>query len=91
MKSIPGVLERAEKSGDTVIKHIADYIRSDERTHVRHGQKIIKTMTDLDMPTLVLETRKAFTSCLITLGVIPANGDSGFVLSREDIEKFIGE
>jgi hypothetical protein len=91
MKSIPGVVERAEQCGDTIIQHIADYIRSDERTHVRNGQKIIKTMTDLDMPALVLETRKAFTSCLITLGVIPANGDSGFVLSREDIEKYIGE
>jgi hypothetical protein len=91
MKNIPGVLERAGKAGDQLITHIADYIRSDERTHVRNGQKIIKTMTDLDMPTLELKTRQAFTQCLVTLGVIQPNGDPGFTISREDVEKFIGE
>lgn len=91
MKNIPGVLARAHERGDTVIQHIADYIRSDERTHVRNGQKIIKTMTDMDMPTLELRTRQAFTECLVTLGVIQPNGDPGFVISREDVERFIGE
>lgn len=90
MKTIAGVIERAREHGDTVLVHIADYIRSDERTHVRNGQKIIKAMTDLDNQTLELKTRQAFTKCLVALGAIKP-GEEGFVISREDVERFIGE
>jgi hypothetical protein len=90
MKNIGGIIDRAKEHGDTVLGHVADYIRSDERTHVRNGQKILKTMTTLDNPTLELRTREVFTECLVGLGVIKA-GEPGFVISREDVERFIGE
>ncbi len=90
MKTISGLFGRAEEHGDRVITHIADFIRSDERTHVRNGQKILKAMTTLDNPTLELRTREEFTKCLIGLGVINDSRE-GFVISREDVERFIGE
>ena len=91
MKSIPGLVAGAHARGDTLVAHVADFIRSDERTHVRSGQRILAAMTTLDMPSLVLETRKAFTACLVQLGAIPAGGDAGFILSREEIERLVGE
>ena len=91
MKNIPKILAGAETAGDQLITHIADFIRSDERTHVRAGQKIIKTMTDLDMPALELKTRQAFTGCLVTLGAIPANTNPEWAVSRADIERLVGE
>jgi len=90
MKGIGGTIDRAREHGDTVLAHVADFIRSDERTHVRNGQKILKTMTTLDNPTLELRTREVFTECLIGLGVVKP-GEPGFVISREDVERFIGE
>ncbi len=90
MKTIAGLMGRAQEHGDAVLTHIADFIRSDERTHVRNGQKILKAMTTLDNPTLELRTREEFTKCLLALGVIKDSRE-GFVISREDVERFIGE
>ena len=70
--------------------HIGDFIRSDERTHVRKGQGIIKIMTDKTMQDLELRTRELFTECLVSLGAVKPDGDL-FVISREDLEHYIGE
>jgi len=91
MKSIPGMIANAQKHGDGLLSHVSDFIRSDERTHVRNGQRILAIATSLDLPALVLETRKAFTRCLVELGAIETGGDPGFILSREDIEHLVGE
>jgi hypothetical protein len=90
LKTINGLIEEARKRNDYVVAHISDYIRSDERTHVRNGQHVIKVMTDLGMQELELRTRELFTECLVSLGAIKPDGDL-FTLSREDIERFIGE
>jgi hypothetical protein len=90
MKGIGGIIERAHENGDTVLAHIAEFIRSDERTHVRNGQKILKAMTILDNPTLELRTREAFTKCLVELGAVKQDLP-GFLVTREDIERFVGE
>jgi hypothetical protein len=42
------------------------------------------------MQDLELRTRELFTECLVSLGAIKPDGDL-FTLSREDIERFIGE
>jgi hypothetical protein len=39
---------------------------------------------------LELKTRELFTECLVALGAIAAEGDA-FILSREEIEKLVGE
>ncbi len=70
--------------------HISDFIRADERTHVRKGQHIIQVMTDLEMKDLQQRTRELFTECLVSLGAIKPNMDA-FVLSREELERLIGE
>ena len=74
-----------------MVAHIADFIRADERTHVKKGQGILKHMTDLSMQDLELKTRELFTECLAGLddsvwksGAIP-------LLTREEIEKLVGE
>jgi len=90
MKTVGPLIERARERQDDLLVHIADFIRSDERTHVRQGQHILKQMTDLDMPTLDRRTREAFTHCLRGLGAITSD-DPGWVLSRADIEKLVGE
>ena len=90
MKSIGPLIERAQAEGDALLAHVADYIRSDERTHVRKGQHIIKQMTTLDMPSLERRTREAFTECLVGIGAISPDGP-GFILTREEIEKYVGE
>ena len=90
MKGIGGIIDRAHEHGDTVVAHIGEFIRSDERTHVRSGQKILKVMTALDNPTLELRTREAFTKCLVELGAVKQDLP-GFLVSREDIERFVGE
>ncbi len=90
LKTINGLIEEARRRNDYVVAHISDYIRSDERTHVRNGQHIIRVMTDLGMQELELRTRELFTECLVSLGAVKPDGDL-FTLTREDIERFIGE
>lgn len=90
MKTISGFIDEARDRNDALLVHIADFIRSDERTHVKKGQHIISVMTDLGMQDLELKTRDLFTECLVSLGAWRRDMDL-FTMSREDIEKFIGE
>jgi hypothetical protein len=90
LKTIGQLIEEARKRNDSVLAHISDFIRSDERTHVRNGQHILKVMTDLGMQDLELRTRELFTECLVSLGALPPGGTFG-TLSREEIEHYIGE
>ncbi len=91
MKTIGGLIDRARERDDSLVAHLADFIRADERTHVRKGQQILRSMTDMSMQDLELKTRELFTECLIGLGAIPAEGESLQVLSREEIERLVGE
>ena len=91
LKTISRLVEEADRRGDSMVAHIADYIRADERTHVKKGQGILKHMTDLSMQDLELKTRELFSECLAGLddsvwksGAIP-------LLTREEIEKLVGE
>ena len=90
IKTINDLIDTARNNDDRVLAHISDFIRSDERTHVRKGQSIIKIMTDKSMQDLELRTRELFTECLVSLGAIKPDGDL-FVISREDLEHYIGE
>ena len=90
LKTIGGLIEHARNKNDSVLAHISDFIRSDERTHVRKGQHIIHCMTDMGMQDLELRTRELFTECLVSLGAFRKDMDI-FTLSREEIEKYIGE
>jgi hypothetical protein len=90
LKTIGGLIEHARAKNDTVLAHISDYIRSDERTHVRKGQHILKCMTNLGMQDLEMRTRELFTECLVSLGAVKKDSDI-FTLTREEIEKYIGE
>ncbi|MCB9781365.1 MAG: hypothetical protein H6751_00155 [Candidatus Omnitrophica bacterium] len=90
LKTIGGFIKDAEKRNDRVLYHVADFIRSDERTHVRKGQDIIRVMTDMGMQDLELRTRELFTECLVSLGAITKDMDV-FTVSREDLEELIGE
>jgi len=90
LKTIGGLIDEARSRDDTVLVHISDYVRADERTHVRKGQHILKVMTDLGMQELELRTRELFTECLVNLGALPPGGSFG-TLSREEIEHYIGE
>ncbi len=90
LKTIGSLIDEARLRDDSVIAHISDFIRADERTHVRKGQHILKVMTDLGMPELELRTRELFTECLVNLGALPKGGTFG-TLTREDIERYIGE
>jgi hypothetical protein len=90
LKTIGALIKEAGDRNDALLVHISDFIRSDERTHVRKGQHILDVMTDLGHQDLILRTRELFTECLITLGALPAGGSFG-TLTREEIEHFIGE
>ncbi|MCC6729808.1 MAG: ferritin-like domain-containing protein [Chthonomonadales bacterium] len=90
LKTINSLIDEARARDDSVLAHISDFIRADERTHVRNGQHIIKVMTDLGMQELEQRTRELFTECLVSLGAVKPDGDI-FTLTREDIEKYIGE
>jgi hypothetical protein len=90
IKTINDLIDQARAHEDHVVAHISDFIRSDERTHVRKGQGIIKIMTDKSMQELELRTRELFTECLVSLGAVKPDSDV-FIVSREDIEKYIGE
>src|SRR5881296_3837780 len=90
LKTINGLVETARERQDALLLHIADFIRSDERTHVRKGAGIIKVMTDLEAKALEQRTRELFTECLVSLGAVKPDMDL-FTVSREDIEHLVGE
>lgn len=90
LKTINQLIDRAAERNDALLHHIADYIRADERTHVRKGQGILKVMTQLDAAALEQRTRELFTECLVSLGVVKKDMDV-FTVSREDIEHLVGE
>lgn len=90
LKTINGLIQTAAEKQDALMLHIADYIRADERTHVRKGTKILKCMTTLNAQDLELRTRELFTECLVSLGAIKSDMDV-FTVSREDIEHLVGE
>jgi bacterioferritin (cytochrome b1) len=90
LKTIGGLIDQARQKNDYVVAHISDFIRSDERTHVRKGQHIIKCMTSMGMQDLELRTRELFTECLVSLGALRKDMDI-FTLTREEIERYIGE
>jgi hypothetical protein len=90
LKTINQLIDQAAERNDALLHHIADYIRSDERTHVRKGQGIIKVMTALESKALEQRTRELFTECLVSLGAVKQDMDV-FTVSREDIEHLVGE
>jgi hypothetical protein len=90
LKTINQLIDEARCRNDFVLAHISDFIRSDERTHVRNGQHILKVMTDLGMQALEQRTRELFTECLVSLGAIKPDGDL-FTITREDLERYVGE
>lgn len=90
LKTINELVDKAHAENDTLLAHISDYIRSDERTHVKKGQHILRVMTDLKMQDLELRTRELFTECMVNLGIVNKDMDL-FTVSREDIEHLIGE
>jgi hypothetical protein len=90
LKTISNLIDTAASRNDALLHHVADYIRSDERTHVRKGQGILKVMTALEAKELEQRTRELFTECLVSLGVVKKDMDV-FTVSREDIEQLVGE
>jgi len=90
LKTINQLIDAARDRHDELLRHISDFIRSDERTHVRKGGHIIKVMTDLEAKDLELRTRELFTECLVSLGAVKQDMDV-FTVSREDIERLVGE
>ena len=90
LKTINGLIQTAAEKQDALMLHIADFIRADERTHVRKGAKILKCMTNLNAQDLELRTRQLFTECLVSLGAIKSDMDV-FTVTREDIEHLVGE
>jgi hypothetical protein len=90
IKTIGGFIDQARGEGDALLAHVADFIRADERTHVRKGQHIIRVMTDEGMQELEQRTRELFTECLVSLGAVTLDMDV-FTVSREDIERLVGE
>ena len=90
LKTINGLIDTARERQDALLLHIADFIRADERTHVRKGQGILKCMTTLGSQELELRTRQLFTECLVSLGAVKSDMDV-FTVSREDIEHLVGE
>ncbi len=90
LKTINNLIDVAAERNDALLNHVADFIRADERTHVRKGTGIIKVMTDLDAKELEVRTRELFTECLVSLGALKKDMDI-FTISREDIEHLVGE
>jgi hypothetical protein len=90
LKTINSLIDKAREENDTVLAHTANFIRADERTHVRKGQHILRCMTDLGNQELELKTRELFTECLVSLGAVTADMDL-FTVSRDDIEHLVGE
>lgn len=90
IKTIGGLIKQSAARHDDLLTHVADFIRADERTHVRKGQHIIRVMTDQGMQDLEQRTRELFTECLVSLGAVTLDMDV-FTVSREDIERLVGE
>jgi hypothetical protein len=90
LKTINQLIDTAADRHDALLHHIADFIRADERTHVRKGQGIIRVMTSMDAKALEQRTRELFTECLVSLGAVKQDMDV-FTVSREDIEHLVGE
>jgi hypothetical protein len=90
LKTINNLIDTAAERNDELLRHIADFIRADERTHVRKGQGIIKVMTNLEAKALEERTRELFTECLVSLGALKKDMDV-FTVSREDLEHLVGE
>jgi hypothetical protein len=90
LKTINQLIDTARDKNDLLLHHIADFIRADERTHVRKGQHILRVMTDMNAKDLELRTRELFTECLVSLGAVKKDMDV-FTVSREDIENLVGE
>ena len=90
LKTINGLIEHARKRNDSAVAHISDFVRSDERTHVRKGQYILQCMTKTGIEELELRTRELFTECLVSLGAWRKDVDI-LTMTREDIERYIGE
>jgi hypothetical protein len=88
LKTINGFIDVAKEKNDALMHHIADFIRADERTHVRKGQHILKVMTKLGSKELEERVRELFTECLVSLGASPFTGES---LTRDDIVRLVGE
>ena len=75
LKTIGSLINVAAERHDDLLYHAADFIRSDERTHVRKGRHIIRVMTDLGSQQLEQRTRELFTECLVSLGIVhPRHG-----------------
>ncbi|MES2202608.1 MAG: hypothetical protein V4498_10185 [candidate division FCPU426 bacterium] len=91
LKTIHGLIDQARDNGDWVLAHASDFVRADERTHVRKGQTIIKHMTNMSWKDLEFKTRELFTECLVGLGAVKKGDGDWFTLSREDIERLVGE
>lgn len=90
LKTINNLIDVAAERNDELLRHVADFIRSDERTHVRKGTGILKVMTNLEAKDLELRTRELFTECLVSLGAVKSDMDV-FTVTREDIEHLVGE
>jgi hypothetical protein len=90
LKTINNLVDTAAERNDALLHHISDFIRADERTHVRKGSGIIKVMSNLDAKTLEQRTRELFTECLVSLGAFKRDMDV-FTVSREDLEHLVGE
>src|SRR6266446_4631519 len=90
LKTINNLIDAAAERNDALLHHISDFIRADERTHVRKGAGIIKVMTDLEAKALEQRTRELFTECLVSLGAFKKDMDV-FTVSREDLEHLVGE
>ena len=90
LKTINNLIEAAAERNDALLHHISDFIRADERTHVRKGAGIIKVMTDLEAKALEQRTRELFTECLVSLGAFKQDMDV-FTVSRDDLEHLVGE
>ncbi len=91
LRTINKLVDEARLRGDSLMAHVADYVRADERTHVRKGEYIRRHMSNLGFKELEFQTRVKFTQCLRQLGALPADKEFDAVLSREEIEHFIGE
>jgi hypothetical protein len=90
LKTINDLVDKAQARNDSLLSHVSDFVRADERTHVRKGQHILHVMTDLGMQELEFRTRELFTECMVNLGVVKTEPNFG-VITREELEHYIGE